>query len=458
MNKKTEPQISPVMRELSAYIAAAPRTPLPSEVVENTKHHILDTIAAMVSGSRLAPGKKATSYVKALGGVKEACVIGSNIVTTAVNAALANGMLAHADETDDSHAPSLTHPGCGIVPAALAMAERERRNGTALLRAVALGYDTGCRLTLSLDPYQFREDGHSTHSFGPMFGAAAAAGALAGLKEQQVRHLLSFTAQQASGVSCWMRDGEHIEKAFDFGGMPARNGVAAATMVASGFTGVEDVFSGERSFFVAYGRKPDPAALVRGLGVDYEIMNTNIKRWSVGSPIQAPLDSLIDLIRAHQIKAGEVERVVVRVARQGANTVDNRAMPDICMQHMCAVMLIDGQATFASSHDEKRMRDRNVLALRSRIELRGDDALSAAMPSRQGIVEITLRDGRELRHHTKDVRGSAENPMTRSEVDEKSYDLIAPVLGSIRARRLCNAVWQLERVRDARALRPLLRA
>ena len=458
MNKKTEPQISPVMRELSAYIAAAPRTPLPSEVVEKTKHHILDTIAAMVSGSRLAPGKKATSYVKALGGVKEACVIGSNIVTTAVNAALANGMLAHADETDDSHAPSLTHPGCGIVPAALAMAERERRNGTALLRAVALGYDTGCRLTLSLDPYQFREDGHSTHSFGPMFGAAAAAGALAGLKEQQVRHLLSFTAQQASGVSCWMRDGEHIEKAFDFGGMPARNGVAAATMVASGFTGVEDVFSGERSFFVAYGRKPDPAALVRGLGVDYEIMNTNIKRWSVGSPIQAPLDSLIDLIRAHQIKAGEVERVVVRVARQGANTVDNRAMPDICMQHMCAVMLIDGQATFASSHDEKRMRDRNVLALRSRIELRGDDALSAAMPSRQGIVEITLRDGRELRHHTKDVRGSAENPMTRSEVDEKSYDLIAPVLGSIRARRLCDAVWQLERVRDARALRPLLRA
>ena len=458
MNKKTEPQISPVMRELSAYIAAAPRTPLPSEVVEKTKHHILDTIAAMVSGSRLAPGKKATSYVKALGGVKEACVIGSNIVTTAVNAALANGMLAHADETDDSHAPSLTHPGCGIVPAALAMAERERRNGTALLRAVALGYDTGCRLTLSLDPYQFREDGHSTHSFGPMFGAAAAAGALAGLKEQQVRHLLSFTAQQASGVSCWMRDGEHIEKAFDFGGMPARNGVAAATMVASGFSGVEDVFSGERSFFVAYGRKPDPAALVRGLGVDYEIMNTNIKRWSVGSPIQAPLDSLIDLIRAHQIKAGDVERVVVRVARQGANTVDNRAMPDICMQHMCAVMLIDGQATFASSHDEKRMRDRNVLALRSRIELRGDDALSAAMPSRQGIVEITVRDGRELRHHTKDVRGSAENPMTRSEVDEKSYDLIAPVLGSIRARRLCNAVWQLERVRDARALRPLLRA
>jgi len=446
------------MRELSAYIASALRRPLPAPVVEKTKHHILDTIAAMLSGSRLTPGKKAIAYVKTLGGIKDACVVGSNVITSAVNAALANGMLAHADETDDSHAPSLTHPGCGIVPAALAMAERERQSGTALVRAVALGYDVGCRLTQSLDAYQFREDGHSTHSFGPMFGAAAAAGTLAGLRARQVRHLLSFTAQQASGVSCWMRDGEHIEKAFDFGGMPARNGVAAATMVAQGFTGVDDVFAGERSFFVAYGRKPDPAALTLGLGATYEIMNTNIKRWSVGSPIQAPLDSLIELIREHRIKAEDVERLVVRVAHQGANTVDNRAMPDICMQHICAVMLLDGNVTFSSAHDEKRMRDSKVLALRGRIELRGDDTLSAAMPSRQGIVELTLRDGRLLRHHTKAVSGTAENPMTRAEVDEKSFDLMAPVTGKVGARKLCDAVWKLEKVRDLRGLRPLLRA
>ncbi|MGH8544157.1 MAG: hypothetical protein ACREX3_11120 [Gammaproteobacteria bacterium] len=227
-------------------------------------------------------------------------------------------------------------------------------------------------------------------------------------------------------------------------------------MVAHGFTGVDDVFAGERSFFVAYGRKPDPAALARGLGATYEIMNTNIKRWSVGSPIQAPLDSLHDLILEHQIKAEAVERLVVRVAHQGANTVDNRDMPDICMQHMCAVMLIDGKVSFASSHDEERMRDRKVLALRSRIELRGDDELSAAMPSRQGIVEVSLRDGRGFRRHTSAVRGTVENPMTRAEVDEKSYDLMAPILGKARARKLCDAVWKLEKIRDVRGLRPLL--
>jgi 2-methylcitrate dehydratase PrpD len=104
------------------------------------------------------------------------------------------------------------------------------------------------------------------------------------------------------------------------------------------------------------------------------------------------------------------------------------------------------------------MRDKNVLALRRRIELRADEALTRAMPSRQGIVEIRLRNGRELMHHTKAVRGTADNPMTRDEVDAKAYDLIMPVIGKQRARRLCNAVWSLEKIADVRALRPLLRA
>jgi 2-methylcitrate dehydratase PrpD len=367
-------------------------------------------------------------------------------------------MLAHADETDDSHSRSQTHPGCGVVAASLAMAERERASGMSLLRAVALGYDVCCRLTQSLNAMQFRAAGHSTHSFGPTFGAAAAAGALARLDARRVRYLLSYAAQQASGISCWMRDEEHIEKAFDFGGMPARNGVAAAAMVAHGFTGLEDVLSGERNFFVAYGHSPDPEELSRELGERYEILDTDIKRWAVGSPIQAPLDSLLELIRAHRVRADEVERVVVRVAHLGANTTDNREMPDICMQHLCAVMLLDQTVTFGSSHDEARMRHPKVLALRKRVELKGDDALSKAMPRREGIVEIRLADGRELVHHTRAVRGTPENPMTRAEVEAKAVDLIAPVLGRERAAKLCAAIWTIEKIRDVRALRRLLQA
>src|SRR5919108_1189432 len=236
-------KISTVMRELSAYIAGALKKQLPKEVAETGKHHLLDTLAAIVSGSRLLPGRKAIAYVRDLGGARQASVVGTRILSSTVNAAFANGMMAHADETDDSHAPSLSHPGCGVVPAALAMGEHKRRDGNALLRAVVLGYDIGTRSNFTLGPQKLRDLGHSSHSFGPLFGAAAAAGALAGLNADQTRYLLSYTAQQAAGVDCWARDREHVEKAFDFGGMPARNGVAAATIADAGFTAVDDVFS-----------------------------------------------------------------------------------------------------------------------------------------------------------------------------------------------------------------------
>ena len=454
----TEPAVTPPIHDLATYMAAALGRPLPPPVLEKTKHHVLDTLAAMVSGSKLLPGRKAISYARSRGGVEEAAVVGARYITTVENAALANGMLAHADETDDSHSPSQTHPGCGIVAAALAMAERERRNGSAFLRAVALGYDVGCRLTMSLDALEFREDGHSTHSFGPTFGAAAAAGALARLRYRNMLHVLSYAGQQASGVGAWIGDLEHIEKAFDFGGMPARNGVTAAAFVEHGFTATDDLFNGPRNFFAAYGRKPEPAALASELGSRFEVMSTNIKRWSVGSPIQAPLDSLLELIRSEGVAADDVERVVVLVSHTGATTTDNRSMPDINLQHMCAVMLVDGIVTFESAHDEARLTDPHTAAVRRRIELRGDDALQQALPSRQGIVEVRLKDGRELRHHTKAVRGTDENPMTWAEVDEKCFHLTAPILGKRRARELCDTVWTLERVTDLRALRRLLQA
>jgi len=450
------------MRKLSAYIADALRRPLPADVTESARHHLLDTLAAMVSGTRLLPGRRAIQYVKALGGAPEATVVGTRYRTSAVNAALANGMLAHADETDDSHSPSLTHPGCGIVSAALAMAERERRGGTALLRAVALGYDVCTRLSLSLGGVQFGGLGHMTHCFGNTFGAAAASAALAHFNTRQVRHVLAYAAQQASGLSSYGRDLEHVEKAFDFGGMPARNGVTAATLVLSGCTAVDDVFSGERNFFHAYdessrlGKRPDPERLVRDLGKRWEIAHTNIKRWSVGSPIQAPLDSLLELIRANKFAPEDVERVVIRVYASGAQITDNRDMPDINMQHLCALMLVDGFVTFKAAHDLRRMMDRRVLGMRRRIEVIADPALEKLRPEKHAIVEMVLKDGRRLRHHTRAVRGTAQNPMTRAEVAEKCMDLMAPVLETRRAQALCNTIWNIGRLADTRSLRPLL--
>jgi 2-methylcitrate dehydratase PrpD len=453
--KKSTSAVSPLTRALAAYIAAAPRRALPAAVTERAKHHLLDTLAAMLSGSRLLPGRRAIEFVRTQGGVPEATVIGTDIVTSAINAALANGMHGHADETDDTYYLALVHPGCGIVPAALALAERERAGGTALLRAMVLGYDVCARMSQALGIERFRSRGHSTHSFGNIFGAAAASAAILGLNADQSRYALSYAAQQASGLSCWARDIEHIEKAFDFGGMPARNGVTAGLMASLRFTGVEDIFFGDRSFFHAYGLTADPRKLLRGLGREYEIMNTSIKRWAIGYPIQAPIDAVLNLIGKHGVTAKDVDRVVITIDDQGARTVNQRTMASINIQHLTAVMLLDGDISFASAHDEKRVRDPKVLALKARITLQGSTALGRARTT-QAIVEITTSDGRRLRHHTKAVRGTAANPMPREEVAAKARDLLRPVIGARRTARLIDAVWNIEQVGDVRRLRPLL--
>jgi len=148
----------------------------------------------------------------------------------------------------------------------------------------------------------------------------------------------------------------------------------------------------------------------------------------------------------------------VRVFSRGAHITNNNSMPDINMQYMVSVMLLDGTATLQAAHDHERMHDPKVMAMRARVELHGDAELDRALPRRQGIVELTLRDGRTLRHHTPDVRGTPKNPMTREEVDEKCYLLCAPVLGKKRARELVNTVWGIEAVNDVCDLRRLLRA
>lgn len=447
-------EISPVMDKLSAYIARALTTELPPEVVEKAKLHILDTIAAIISGSRLLPGIKAVEYARTQGGVAEALVLGSDLLTNVVTASLANGMAAHADETDDSHKASRSHPGCGVVPAALALAERNDIGGAALIKAVVLGYDVGCRTTPALVTQALYDSGHATHSFAALFGAAAAAGALSGLNQTQVRWTLSYAAQQASGVTCWRRDRDHIEKAFDFGGMPARNGAAAATMVAAGFTGVDDVFSGPRNFFMAFSNDPQPEILIDGLGSRFEILNTNIKKWTTGTPVQAVLDSVQALARDLAITAGNVQKIRVRMSNLEADTVDNRDMPDICLQHLVSVLLLDGDLTFHSAHDLERMRDPAVLEQRTRIELISDPSV----PRRKPIVEVITTDGRSLRHTTEAVRGTPENPMTREEIESKAYGLIEPIIGAGRTHDLLDAIRSLETVKSARDLRPLLMA
>ena len=449
--------ISPVMSALSDYMASARDRGLPPDVVEKAKHHILDTFAAMVSGSELPPGRAALALARAQAGRPSATVVGSNILTGPIDAALVNGLLAHSDETDDSHGASQSHPGASVVPAALALGEELNISGPHYLRAVTLGYDVGPRLTMALGGPTFRDETRrSTHAFAGTFGSAAAAGCVAALTAQQMRWVLDYASQQAGGYAIWGRDTDHIEKGFVFGGMPARNGVTAALLVRSGWNGVDDVFSGEDNFFRVNAPKGNPALLVEGLGERFEIINTDIKKWTVGTPIQAPLDAIENIRKKRAFEADEVKEVVVRLAPTVGAVVDNRDIPDICLQHMVAVMLIDKTASFHAAHDKPRMQDATVLRQRKKVRYVPDAALANLLPVRIAIVEVTLNDGTQLSDRVEAVRGTVRNPMPRSEVVDKARDLIAPVLGAATTQKLIDAVLTLEKVPEIRALRPLL--
>jgi 2-methylcitrate dehydratase PrpD len=449
--------ISPTMTKLSSYMSEAGGQPLPEEAIEHTKRHILDTFAAMVSGADLAPGRFAIKFAREHSAEKVATVAASDVVCGAIEAAFANAMLAHSDETDDSHAPSESHPGSSVVPSALAAGEQFNIDGTRFLRAVALGYDVGTRVTMTVGAGGFQTATHiSTHALAGTFGSAAAAGCTAGLNERQMRWLIDYASQQASGIKTWQRDTDHIEKAFLFAGMPARNGVTAALLVQAGATGVDDVLSGQDNFLADYAPQADPAKLIEKLGERYEIVRTNIKKWTVGSPIQAPLDALEMILKRRPIEPDQVQTVTVRVAGSEASLVNNREMPDICMQYMIAVMLLDKTASFKAAHDKARMQDAAILKQRAKVQLIPDAELERHLPAREAIVEVTLTDGTRLTETVKAVRGTAENPMPREEVIAKARDLMTPILGAERCGKLIQTAMNLEKLKSVRELRPLL--
>jgi 2-methylcitrate dehydratase PrpD len=445
-----------VTGRLARYMAQARERDLAPQVMEAARHRILDTIAAMVSGAHLKPGEMAIRYARSQGGATEASVLTTDIQTTAVNAALANGMFGHADETDDFHPTTKAHPGCSVVPAALALGERDGSSGLELVRAVTLGYDLCCRFLNALGADHVRQSHRSAEGTSSTMGAVGAAASLARLDEEKMRYALSYACQQVSGLWSWVRDAEHVEKAFDFSGMGARNGVTAAIMAQMGFSGVWDIFDCEHNVLQALSKEPHPEEMVADLGSRYYVTETAIKPYSVGYPIQAPLDAFLRLQREHGLKVDNVKSIVVRLPEDGARVVNDRAMPDVNCQHIIAVALVKGSVSFEDSHSYEQMKDPQIRAAKERVQLIADPALMDPAAPRSGKVEVTLDDGRTVTHFTRHAPGTPENPLDTESVNAKARMLIQPVLGVSKTEELIRRVNAFETIGNVRELRAFL--
>ena len=374
-----------------------------------------------------------------------------------VEAAFANGMASHADESDDSHEDSQTHPGCGVVPAALAAAEESGSTGSELLAATVLGYEMTTRFAQAIgSAMTFKASSLSSHAYGPLFGAGYAAGALMKFDEARFMALLNYLAQEASGLTTWRLDERHTLKSYVFAGMPASNGIKAAALVRAGFTGGGDVLDpSNRNMLDAICPQPRPEALTVHLGERYSIMETDIKKYSVGYPIASPIAALEKIIGQSNLRAEEVERIRVYYNDDWYKVVgDKTLMPDVNLRYCLVVTLQDGHMTFDASHDAERMGSASVRSLGERIDFLGP---KPGQDRFAVTIEVDAKNGTLTGFQDRNVPGRYENPMSQQDVESKALELMSPIIGDAQARSAIELIDRLESLTDLDALVSVLR-
>lgn len=449
--------------QIGAYLAAALDTPLDEEVEALASLHLLDTLASIVACRDLEAAVVARRYVSANAGAAGGggvTMLGTDERAPIVDAVFAGAMTAHAAEINDFMPAVFVQPGPAIVAAALAVGERRGVGRREVLRAIATGYDLAYRVPLAVGPTNLRRAGIASHGVGPGFGAAASAATLLRLPAEQMGDVLSLVAQQASGSWQWLLDVHHVEKAFVFAGLGARNGTQAALLVEAGYRGVPDVADRPGTWFTspAFEHRDGDAdldALTDGLGSVTALRAAAFKRYPVGGPTQPAVQALLALQPA--AAAADVERVVIEMPGRWEAFRD-AAMPALNLRYLSAIILLDGRLDFTAAQSLERMAsDATVGELMARVDVRHDPAQEAGAGgarTESARVTIELVDGRRLQLFVPHVVGFPSHPMASDDVEAKAFDLTARHLGDDRARRLVDGC--LRGDADAAALASLV--
>lgn len=431
------------------YVAGAGAAPLDVDTVERASLHLLDTLASVVACRDLEPATVARRYVSTWAGHpsagRSATMLGTATRAPLVDAVFAGAMTGHAAEINDFAPSVFVQPGPAVVASALGVGEALDSSGEAVLRAIVAGYELAVRVPRALGVSNLRRAGVANHGVGPCFGAAASAAALLELVPEQVAHLLSLVAQQAAGSWQWLLDVEHIEKAFVFAGLGARNGVHAALLVDSGFRGVPGVVDREGTWFTSppFSHEKgdgDLDALTDGLGTRSVLSDVAFKRYPVGGPTQPVVEALLDLTR--EVRAADVASVLVEMPGRWEAFRD-AAMPALNVPYLAAIVLLDDHLDFVSAQSLERFHgDAGVRALMDVVVVRHDPAQEAGpgeARTESARVTITTTDGRRLERFVPNVLGFPSHPMERAHVEAKAIELVAPHLGAARARSLVEA-------------------
>lgn len=437
----------PVMPALTAYIADAARHRVPAAIRERARLHILDTLAAIIACQPLEAARLGRVYATTIGGRCDSPILGSRLTAAPVDAVFASAMTGHAAEINDFIPSAYVQPGPAIVSAALETARSQKASGADLVSAVIVGYEIAGRLPKAIGTRNLYQAGLANHGVAPTFGTAAACAGLLGLDQAQVGHMIAYCAQQASGAWQWLLDVRHVEKAFVFAGMGARNGMQAAHMARLGFTGVPDSFDHEQAWFrwrAFQGPGRNHAALVNGLNQHWELELAAMKRYPVGGPTQPAVRALLDLRQS--IRPDQVNSITVAMPGEAA-TFERAAMPALNIPYLAAIIMLDGKLDFVAAQSLERLHgDAEAAAFARRVTVVHDKAQEAGegtARTESARVTVTKTNGETVERFVPFVPGFPSHPLTKVEAQDKARELITPSLGKDGAERLialCDAL------------------
>ena len=420
---------------------------LPATVIHAAKRDVINVLATAIYSARDPSLQIVLDVLAAEGGRERARVWGTDRRYSLQDAALANGYLAHLEDYDDTHFPTVIHPSAPTVPAAWAIAEDARLSGQDFLAAVALGIELCCRIGVAIHPWHYDAGWHITGTMG-VFGAAFAAGRLLGLDVGRMVHCLGVAGTQAAGVREVFGS---MTKPFH-AGRAAQSGVIAALLARGGFTSTERIIEGRRGVAAVLSSDRDLSRLTDGLGQRWEIFNNGLKPYSCGVVNHPLIDACVDLRGRPGFDLAAVESVEADVHPLVLELV-NLPEPRVglegkfSVQHCVAIGLRDG-AAFPEQYSDAFVRDPELAELRRKVRLTRDDTLAEDA----ACVRVRLRGGVALERRVDHATGAPENPMSDARLNEKFLELATPTLGSQQSEALLARLWRLDELPNLNAV------
>lgn len=443
-----------VTRSLAEFVATTEAATLPDWTIREAKRTLLNLLAISLSASRSAGARILLDWAAAEGSARRASVIGADLKTSPGTAALVNGYLAHLQDYDDTHFPTVLHPTAPVWPAVLSAAEDTGASGIEALAAFVLGAETACRVAASVHPWHYDAGWHITGTAG-VFGAAAGAGRVLRLDPDPMCNAIGAGGTLAAGVREVF--GSHAKPLH--AGHAAANGLQAAVWAKAGFTAADDILGGRRGFWAvlsANGHSED--ALLGDLGGHWELRMNGLKPYAngvVSHPIQ---DAVIALRNTHSLDAEGVTSIEARVHPLVLELM-NRPNPrrglegKFSFQHCAAAALVDGAGHDAQFSDEK-VRDPVISRVRSKVSATVDESIRED----EVYVSIVLDDGRRIETHVEHATGSPGNPMSDETLQVKYRTLAGEVFDAARVEALFDAVWRLDEAPAVTGVTDLMRA